>query len=133
MPGPGGGVADHAGLGADVDLQTGRVTLGQLECARIGHDDGIHPQLVQKGKPFGQTVDFLVAGHGVAGDVKGDAGLPAQNRRLTQLLGGEIARPGAHAEHGAAEIHRVRSVGEGHLQPLRITRRGQQLGAPAHC
>ncbi len=49
-----------------------------------------------------------------------------------QLLGAEVAGKGAHAEQIARQIHRVRSVGQGHLEPLHIPGGGEQFNLLSH-
>ena len=132
VPGPGGLVVGHAGLGAHVDLHGGGIALGQGQHPHIRQDHRGDPALLQQFQPGGEGGHLLVAGHGVAGDVEIRPLLPAQGGGPGQVLLGEVPREGPHPEGVPCQVHRIRPVGQGHFQPLPVPRRGQQFQSLLH-
>ena len=56
-----------------------------------------------------------------------DALSMGQLHRMGQTLPVEVARKGPHSKGIPRQIHCVRTIGQGHLQPLHIPRWGEQL------
>jgi len=120
-------VVGDAGLGGDVGLHAGGVLFQQGEHPHVGQDGGVHPCRLEELQPLRQAGRLVVAGHGVAGDVDGHSPAVAQLHGLPELLGGEVAREGAHTEIGARQIDGVGPVGQGHAQALHVPGRGEQF------
>ena len=127
VPGPGRLIVADTGLGGDVPLAPGGVLPRQGKGPQVRHDQGVHPGVVQPLQMLRQAGHLVVPGHGVDGAVDPDAVVVGEGHRLGQLLRGEVAGKGPHAEAGARQIYRVRTVEHGHLQPLHVPRRSQQL------
>ena len=109
---------------------------GEGERTQVGHDQGVHPGVVQLFQIFRQPDDFIVSRHGVHGDVTPDTMVMGVPHRLGQLLGGEIPREGAHSKACSGEIYRVCAVGYGHFQPLHVPGGAEQFQlshSPSDC
>ena len=117
-------------LGADVALAAGGVPPRQREGSQIRQNEGVHPRRVQPFQMGGQRLCLVPAGHGVHRGVYLDAVVMGEAHRPGQLLVGEVAREGAHAEGRARQIDGVRAVEHGHLQFFPVPSRGQQLRLP---
>ena len=123
-------------LGGNMPLAVRGIFPGQGECAQVGHDQGVHPGVVQLLQIFRQPDDFVISWHGVHGDVTLDTMVMGVPHRLGQLLGGEIPREGAHSKACSGEIYRVCAVGYGHFQPLHVPGRAEQFQlshSPSDC
>ena len=105
----------------------GGVAAEQGEHPHVGRNGRIHPQVLQKLQPLGQAVHFLVAGHGVAGHMDRRSPAAAERHGRAELLWGEIPREGAHTKFQTRQIDRVGPVGQAHMQPFHIPRRGEQF------
>ena len=127
VPCGGGGVVGDGLLGGDMPLTVGGVFARQRKGAQVGHDQGVHPGVVQPLQMGGQPLHLTAAGHGVDGDVHLHAVVMGVLYGPGQLLVGKVTGEGAHAEGGARQVHRVGAVGHGHLQFFPVPGRGQQF------
>ena len=127
IPGLGAFVVGDGLLGGNVPLAVGGVLARQGEGAQIGKDQGVHTGVIQLFHVGGQMDDFVVAGHGVDGDVDLDAVVMGVFHRHGQLLRGEITGEGAHAEAGTGQVHSVSTVENGHFQPFHISGGGEKF------
>ena len=130
VPGLGADVVGNGLLGADVALAVGRVLPRQRERPQIRQNQGVHPRRIQLFQMGGQRLRLVPAGHGVHRGVYLYAVVVGEAHRPGQLLIGEVACEGAHAEGRARQIDGVRAVEHGHLQLFPVPRRGQQLRLP---
>ncbi len=127
VPGQGGLVVGHAGLGGDVAVTPGGVPPRQGKGPHVRHNQRIHPGAVQDLQPRREAVRLPVAGHGVDGHMDPDPVLMGKADRPGQLLPGEVSRKGAHPEALPGQIHRIRAVEHRHAQALHVPRRRQEL------
>ena len=123
-------VVCHGLLGADVALTAGCVLPRQCECSQIRQDQGVHPRRIQLFQMGGQLLRLVPAGHGVYRSVDLHAVLMGEAHRSGQLLIGEVAREGTHAEGRTRQIDGVRAIEHGHPQFFPVPCGGQQLRLP---
>ncbi len=126
-PGLGAFVVGDGLLGGDVALAMGGILSRQGEGTQVGNDQGIHPRIVQPLQVSGQLGDFLVAGHNVHGYMGLDTMVVGEFHRLRKLLRGEVTGEGTHTEVSSCQIHRIRTVENGHFQPLHISGGGEKF------
>ena len=127
IPGLGALIVGDGLLGGDVTLAVGGVLARQGEGTQISKDQGVHTGVIQLLHVGGQVDDFVVAGHGVDGDVDLDAVVMGVFHRHGQLLRGEVTGEGAHAEAGTGQVHSVGAVENGHFQPFHISGGGEKF------
>ena len=127
IPRPGRAVVADGLLGGDVALTVGGVLPGQGEGPQVGQDQRVHAggvQLLQVGR---EPRRLVVARHGVDRHMDPDAPLMGVGHGPGQVLGGEVPRKGPHPEGRSGQVHGVRAVGHGQLEPLEIPRRAEKL------
>ena len=133
VPHPGHLIVGDARLGGHMHLDMGRVPLAQIQHIHPAGDHRVRADGVQILQVLRQLGRLAVAGHGVAGDVDPDALPVGRLHRLGQPLPVEVSGKGPHPEGAARQIHRVRAVGQRHVQPLPVPRGGEQLRLNRHC
>ena len=105
----------------------GGMALAQAQHVHAGGDDRVRSDGVQILQVLRQPGDLIVAGQGVAGHMDPDPSGVGQLHRPGQAGTVEIAGEGPHAEGAARQVHRIRPIGQGHLQPLHVPGGSQQL------
>ena len=111
-------------------LTAGCVLPRQCEGPQIRQDQGVHPRRIQLFQMGGQLLRLVPAGHGVYRSVDLHAVLMGEAHRSGQLLIGEVAREGTHAEGRTRQIDGVRAIEHGHPQFFPVPCGGQQLRLP---
>ena len=108
------GVVDSH-LGAGVDRQTGDSLAQGLQQADILHDDSVHAHAVELGRVVQESPQLPVAYQGVGGYVDLDPVKMGQTHGFFKFVHREIVGEGPGGKALAAQIDRVRSVGDSSL------------------
>ncbi len=129
-PGLGAFVVCNGLLGGDMPLTPGGILSRQGKGPQIGQDQGVHPRILKLFQIGGKLMDLFIAGHGIDGNVTLDPMLMGEFHCQGQLLGGKVPRERTHPEAGARQIYGVRTVGNGHFEPLHIPGGAEQFQFP---
>ena len=108
------GIVDRH-LGAGVDRQARHRLAQGLQQADILHDDRVHAHAVELGGIVQESSQLPVAHQGVGGDVDLDPVKMGQTHCFLELVHREIVGEGPGGKAFAAQIDRVRSVGDSSL------------------
>ena len=103
----------------------GAYCLTMASTPRSATMEGIHTGGHRILDGFRDALQLLVGGQGIHGQIDLLTPGVGEGGTFGQLLRGEVAGRGTHAELGQTTVHRIRAVADGILQSLQIPRGGQ--------
>ena len=130
--GPGGGVVQAVGLGADVDVQPWGRSAHHGDGPQVRHDGGVRADAEQGLGVVPQGVQLVVGGEGVHGDVKLPAILVDAAGGLGEGVQCEAHVAGTQLQARAAYVDGVGAEAQRGIQALQIPGRGEQLRSCGH-
>ena len=132
FPGPGGGPVGHIGLGAHMEIQTGRHFPGGVPHPQVGHQQGVHPGCIQVPEILRQRRQIAVVGEDVHGHIDLFPHFMGKSRHFPDLLQGKIGGKSPEPESLPAQVHGISSVQKGHPALFQAPGGSQQFRF-VHC
>ena len=127
VPGKRGGGVGHARLGAHMQVDLGRIALGQGKRPHVGNDERVDPGLLHCLEVRRELLEVVLVHHRVARHMHGGPALMGVCAHPRQVLHLEVGGALAHAKALAGKIGRISTEANCILKLFFATRRRQKL------
>ena len=127
VPGKRGGGVGHARLSAHMQVDLGRIALGQGKRPHVRNDERVNPGLLHGLEVRRELLEVALVHHRVARHMHGDPALMGVCAHPRQVLHLEVGGALAHAEALASKVDRIGTEANCILKLFFATRRCQKL------